>query len=368
MDAATGEVLLQRDPDLLLSPASTTKVVTAIVVLESGRSPYETLTVSKSAARAPSSKLFLRPGQTMSIRDLLYALLLSSANDASLVLAEGIGGSVERFAEMMTHKAREIGALNTRFANPHGLTAPEHFSTARDIALIFNYAMKNPVFREIVQTKTSSVNSIFPSGPTVRARQIPIRSHNRLLWDFDGALGGKTGYTLAAQWCFVGAAARNGATLIVSVLGSRSLWTDTKKLLEYGLENYEALKLMSGASMSSLINGQSATRADKSSSPLFSWAEERRLQSSLGYVLQVASFRERERAESLQKFILTSGMQASVEPAPLANGDTTYRVRVGPYAKLAEAQAAAREIENKSGFKAIVVLASPTNQPGPNPS
>jgi len=165
VDATTGQVLYQREPDLPLPPASTTKIVTAIVALESDRRGKDLLSVTKSATHVPSSKLYLRPGQAMTIDDLLYGLLLSSANDASLVLAEGIAGSVARFAEMMTNKAREIGATNSRFTNPHGLTAPEHYSTARDMALIFNYAMKNPAFREIVQTKTTSVSSVSPQRP-----------------------------------------------------------------------------------------------------------------------------------------------------------------------------------------------------------
>ena len=367
LDAATGEILFQREPDLLLPPASTTKIITALVVLESGRPLTESLTVSKTAARVPSSKLYLRPGQTMSIHDLLYALLLSSANDAGMVLAEGIGGSVERFAEMMTRKAHDISATNSHFANPHGLTAPDHYSTARDMALIFDYALKNPAFREIVQTKTSSVSSM-AAGKTVRARQIPIRNHNRMLWDFAGAIGGKTGYTLAAQRCFVGAAARNGATVIVSMLGSRDLWGESRKLLEYGLQNYEILKVASAGSGLSHANGQSARQAEKPSSALFSLDDERKVQSSLGYVLQIASFRERDRADSLQKLIVASGRQASVEPAPLPSGETTYRVRVGPYSKLVEAQEAAREIENKSGFRAIIFPAGSANQPGENPS
>ncbi|MEK7378132.1 MAG: serine hydrolase, partial [Candidatus Binatota bacterium] len=191
VDATTGQVLYQREPDLPLPPASTTKIVTAIVALESDRRGKDLLSVTKSATHVPSSKLYLRPGQAMTIDDLLYGLLLSSANDASLVLAEGIAGSVARFAEMMTNKAREIGATNSRFTNPHGLTAPEHYSTARDMALIFNYAMKNPAFREIVQTKTSSVSSV-SSAKTQKVRHIAIRNHNRLLWDFERAIGGKT--------------------------------------------------------------------------------------------------------------------------------------------------------------------------------
>lgn len=365
MDAATGEVLFEREPDVELPPASTTKVVTALVVLESGRPLSETLTVSKTATRVPSSKLYLRPGQKMSIRDLLYALLLTSANDAGMVLAEGIGGSVERFGEMMTKKAHDIGATNTRFVNPHGLTAEGHYSTVRDLALIFKYALKNPVFREIVQTKASSVSSL-QAGRSPKPRQIMVRSHNRMLWNFNGALGGKTGYTLAAQKCFVGAAARNGATVIIAMLGSRDLWGDSTKLLGYGLENYETLKIANAANGLAHTNGESF-KQERPASVLFSPDEQQRLQSAAGYILQIASFRERDRAESLQKTIAANGVRASVEPAPVPNGEITYRVRVGPYSKLTEALEAAREIETKSGFRAIILPAAPVNAMGQIP-
>jgi len=365
MDAATGEVLFEREPDLELPPASTTKVVTALVVLESGKPLSETLTVSKTATRVPSSKLYLRPGQKMSIRDLLYALLLTSANDAGMVLAEGIGGSVERFGEMMTKKARDIGATNTRFVNPHGLTAEGHYSTVRDLALIFKYALKNPVFREIVQTKASSVSSL-QAGRNPKPRPIMVRSHNRMLWNFNGALGGKTGYTLAAQKCFVGAAARNGGTVIIAMLGSRDLWGDSTKLLGYGLENFETLKVANAANGLAHTNGESL-KPERPASVLFSLDEQQRLQSAAGYVLQIASFRERDRAESLQKTIAANGVQVSVEPAPVPNGEITYRVRVGPYSKLTEALEAAREIETKSGFRAIILPAAPVNAVGQIP-
>ena len=368
VDAGSGQILFQRDSDLPLPPASTTKILTALVVLESGRSLSETLTVSKNATYVPSSKLFLRPGQMMTMRDLLYALLLSSANDASLVLAEGIGGSVERFAGMMTQKARDLGATNSRFTNPHGLTAPGHYSTAHDMALIFNYALKNPTFREIVQTKTSVVASITAAGRAARVRKIVVQNHNRLLWNFDGALGGKTGYTLAAQRCFVGSAARNGATLTVSLLGSRNLWGDTRKLLEYGLQNYETLKLAAAESGSYLANGQPPTQPEHPPSSLFSDAEAQSVKSPLGYILQIGSFRERDRAESLQKTIRAGGLQAFVESWPLNSGETTYRVRVGPYSQLGQAQAAARDIENRAGLRAIIVPAAPVAPPAERPS
>ena len=242
MDAATGKILYQKDSDLRLPPASTTKIMTAILTLESGRKLTDTLTVSKTATRVPATKLYLRPGQTLTIEDLLYGIMLSSANDASMVLAEGIGGSVEHFAELMTKRAHELGAANSHFANPHGLTAADHFSSARDLAVLFRYAMRNPTFREIVQTKISSVSSKTTVKSKTVARRISVRNHNRLLWNFDGAIGGKTGYTQAAQKCFVGAVARNGNTLIVSILGARDQWGDTKRLLEYGFDNYENLK------------------------------------------------------------------------------------------------------------------------------
>src|SRR5262245_12508284 len=242
MDASTGKILYQKEPDLRLPPASTTKVMTAILALESGHKLNESFTVSKEATRMPASKLYLRPGQSMSIEELLYGIMLASANDASVVLAEGISGSVESFAELMTKKAHYIGATNSSFTNPHGLTAPDHYSTARDLAILFRYAMRNPLFREIVQTKFSSVNSTATVRKKVVPRRISVRNHNRLLWDFDGALGGKTGYTVAAQKCFVGAVERNGITLNVSVLGARNQWGDTKRLQEYGFGKYEALK------------------------------------------------------------------------------------------------------------------------------
>lgn len=367
LDLTTGQVLYQREPDLPLPPASTTKIVTAIVALESNRRGKDLLSVTKTATRVPSSKLYLRPGQTMSVEDLLYGLLLSSANDASLVLAEGIAGSVERFAEMMTDKAREIGAANSHFTNPHGLTAPEHYSTARDMALLFNYAMKNPTFREIVRTKTSSVSSI-SAGKVRKVRHIQVRNHNRLLWSFEGAIGGKTGYTHAAQKCFVGAVSRNGVTLIVSMLGSRDLWGDTKRLLEYGLENYETLRVAARPAAPSRSGGQVAFAADKPAAPLLSWEEEKRIHSINGYLLQIASFRERERAESLQKSITEGGYPSFLEQGSLQNGETTYRVRIGPYPELSDAQEAAREIENKSGLRAIIIPAAAVTPSPEKPS
>jgi D-alanyl-D-alanine carboxypeptidase len=366
MDASTGKILYQKDADLRLPPASTTKVVTAILALESGRKLTESITVSKAATRVPASKLYLRPGQSLTIEHLLYGILLSSANDASMVLAEGLAGSVERYTELMTKKAQSIGAANSHFTNPHGLTAPDHYSTARDLAIFFRYAMKNPIFRDIVQTKLTSVtsNSIVKKRPV--ARRISVRNHNRLLWNFDGAIGGKTGYTYAAQKCFVGAVARNGVTLIVSILGARDQWGDTRRLLEYGFDNYQTLETQPAGKTSN--NGEQVQiRSERiSANPLV--PPEANPKAVDGYLLQIGSFRERDRAESLVKQFSADGFDAFVETVLLAGGQTTYRVRVGPYAELAEAQDIAQEIFQRSGLRALIFPAPPVGQTADNPS
>lgn len=368
MDVKTGKVLYQKDADFRLPPASTTKITTAIVTLESGRKPKELLTVTKGATRVPASKLYLQPGQTISIEDLLYGVLLSSANDAAMVLAETIGGSVEGFAEMMTYKAHEIGATNTHFSNPHGLTAPDHYSTARDLAVIFRYAMNNPTFRQIVQTKISSVKSIVPGRKKARTRLISVRNHNRLLWNFDGAIGGKTGYTHAAQKCFVGAVERDGATLIVSLLGSRDLWGDTRRLLEYGFQNYDTLKAATQTPGRTGMSEQAFTRPDRLAALISRPEERENVNAADGYILQLASFREKERAESLRRQILDKGFEAFLEKTELSKGEIAYRVRVGPYPALLEAQEMAQEILIKSGYRALILPAQAPREASDNPS
>jgi D-alanyl-D-alanine carboxypeptidase (penicillin-binding protein 5/6) len=366
MDAATGKILYQKDPDLRLPPASTTKVVTAIVALESGRKLSELITVSKAATRVPASKLYLRPGQTITLEHLLYGILLSSANDASMVLAEGLAGSVERYTDLMTKKAHDIGALNSNFTNPHGLTAPDHYSTARDLAILFRYAMKNAIFREIVQTKISSVSSNSIVRKKNVARRISVRNHNRLLWNFDGAIGGKTGYTFAAQKCFVGAVARNGMTLIVSILGARDQWGDTKRLLEYGFDNYQALETQPAGKTTA--SEQVHVRTDPISTGLVAPPVNNKPNVSDGYLLQVGSFRDPERAESLIKQFSADGFEAFVETISLAGGQKAYRVRVGPYAELLEAQEIAQEILHKSGLRVLIIPAPAGRQNPDNPS
>ncbi len=322
MNADTGAVLFERRAELGLPPASTTKVVTALVALEH-KQLHDHLPVSRTASKVNSLKLGLRPGQTMSVQDLLYGALLYSANDATVVLAEGIGESVEGFAEMMTQKARQLGAENSHFKNPHGLTARGHYSSAKDLALIFNHAMENPDFRTIVQTKWKKVY-LFAAGKMKRVKTLPLRNKNRLLWNYKGAMGGKTGYTRAARKCYVGAATRDGVTLVVSVLGSRNLWRDTKRLLEFGFKN-----------------------------------KSRSIDSSAAFMIQVASFRDKDRAESLRNKIAKGGYKTYVHKFDPQHGETAYRVRIGPYSQWNHAKRVARKLEHKRGMKPMIFLASP---------
>jgi D-alanyl-D-alanine carboxypeptidase len=291
----------------------------------------------------------------MSIEELLYGIMLASANDASVVLAEGISGSVESFAELMTKKAHDIGATNSNFTNPHGLTAPDHYSTVRDLAILFRYAMRNPLFRDIVQTKFSSVNSTAMVRKKVVPRRISVRNHNRLLWDFEGALGGKTGYTMAAQKCFVGAVQRNGITLIISILGARDQWGDTKRLLAYGFDNYDSLKAASpAAGKSAGVEASAAGRGERSGGVTVLGTESR-VKAADGFVLQIGSFRERDRAELLAQQLRDKGFESVIELAVLARGESSYRVRVGPFGDLNLAQEAAQAIVAKSGHRPVIL-------------
>lgn len=231
VDNQTGEVLWERNADTALPPASTTKVLTAMVALRSGRLE-DSFLVSGEAAKEPPSKIHLREGWRLRLLDLIYAILLNSANDASVVIAEGIAGSVPAFAELMNAQAQRLGATNSNFVNPNGLPAADHYSTARDLATLFSVAARDPVFDRIVSTQAIP---IIPTEGAVRA--INLRTHNRLLnAGLPYEVVGKTGWTIAAKRCFVGAARIDGRELIVAVLGARDLWGDVRKLIEFGFD------------------------------------------------------------------------------------------------------------------------------------
>lgn len=232
VDAETGQVLFEKNADTPRPPASTTKIMTAMLLLEHC-APDEMIEASKRAEATEGSSLHLKAGEKVSARHMLYALLLRSANDGSVAVAEHIAGSEAKFAEMMTERARQLGATNTTFTNCNGLNDPRHRTTARDLATLARHALKYPEFAEAVKTRYATIERSTDSKDTV------LKNHAKLLWKFPGADGVKTGYTLAAGKCFVGSATWNGWRLISVVLNSGDIVGETSALLKYGFTAYE---------------------------------------------------------------------------------------------------------------------------------
>jgi D-alanyl-D-alanine carboxypeptidase (penicillin-binding protein 5/6) len=247
MDAETGTILASRNPEQRLPMASTTKMMTALIALERGQLD-ETVTVSEEAAYQEGSSMYTSPGETYTLEEMLYGLLLNSGHDAAWAIAEHVAGSVPEFVELMNEKALELGATNTHFANPSGLPDPEHYSTARDLALIAQAALARSDFSRLVATKAQEVP--WP----VKGENKLLINHNRLLWRYDGADGVKTGYTNEARQCLVASATREERRLIAVILKSEgnSVWTDAEKLLDYGFANFENRTLVrAGESLAS---------------------------------------------------------------------------------------------------------------------
>lgn len=222
IDALSGRALFSRSPDTPRQPASTIKVITGMIAIDSLRNK-ERVSVSKKAARQPRSKVYLDPRKTYYANDLINAVLLASANDASVALAEKIAGSEKSFAQLMTSRARSWGARSTICKTASGLTAKGQKTTARDLATIFRRAMNNKEFASrMKRTKIRTTEGKL------------LRNHNKALWQIDGALAGKTGYTNAARQTYVGKFKRGRREIILAIMGSESMWTDIKRLVSYG--------------------------------------------------------------------------------------------------------------------------------------
>lgn len=255
MDAESGRVLYGKNEEDVLPMASTTKIMTLLVALEQGKMD-DVVTVSSYAAGMPDVQLNIREGERYYLKDLLYSLMLESHNDSAVAIAECVGGSIEGFAQLMNQKAKEIGCENTTFITPNGLDATAtmtdkdgmekevmHSTTAKDLAKIMSYCITESeykdAFLEITQTPTYTFSDL--DGD----RTFSCRNHNSFLYMMDGALSGKTGFTGKAGYCYVGALKREDKTLVVALLAcgwpnnKTYKWKDSKKLMEYGLENYE---------------------------------------------------------------------------------------------------------------------------------
>ena len=226
MDAESGRVLFEKNAREKRPIASITKLMTALVAVESGRCMEETVTVRAEWTGIEGSSIYLRAGETVTFETLLYGLLLNSGNDAAVAVASHCAGSIDTFVEQMNHRARGLGMENTHFSDPSGLSDDGHYSTAYDMALLAEACCKNEVVAKIMATKCA----VFGTRS--------FTNHNKLLWRYKGCIGMKTGFTEAAGRTLVSGACRNGRTLIAVTLNAPNDWKDHASLLDYGFETF----------------------------------------------------------------------------------------------------------------------------------
>ena len=230
----TDSFIYSKNADQRLPMASTTKIMTALVALENS-DLCDIVEIDDSATNIEGSSAYLKKGDVLTIEELLYALLLQSANDAAVAIACHVSGNIESFSGLMNEKARSLGLTDTHFDNPHGLDSDEHYTTARDLALIAAEALKNSIFKTIVSTYQKSF--------TTEQRSRTYVNHNKLLRIYDGCIGIKTGYTKRSGRCLVSAAEKDGLTFISVTLDAPSDWNDHATLLNYGYERLECITL-----------------------------------------------------------------------------------------------------------------------------
>ena len=240
----TGEVVYGSDEHTKLPMASTTKIMTALVVLEN-TDVGETVTVPSEAVGVEGSSAYLMKGEKITVIDLLYALMLESANDAATALAVYTGGDVDSFVAMMNDKARQIGMADTNFVNPHGLDDSEHYSTAYDMALLCDYAMDNETFADITASYRYETESRL------------FVNHNRLLKTCEGVIGGKTGFTKRSGRCLVSVARRDGVTMCAVTLNDPNDWKDHSSLYDAAFDMYAQIQLKGGEYDIPVVNGKS---------------------------------------------------------------------------------------------------------------
>lgn len=248
IDSETGKVLYEKNADEKRFPASTTKTMTGLLTVEHGKLD-EIITIGKNPplVEIGSSQIYLVPGEQLTMEQLLYALMLESANDAAVAIAEHISGSVEEFAKLMNSKAGELGASSTNFVNPHGLHNDNHYTTARDLSIIAKHAMRLEKFRNVVK----EVKYIIPKTNKQEERNY-ITNSNKLIWEiydqfrYEYATGIKTGYTAKAKQCLVGSAKKGDLELISVVMGAegQNVYSDTVNLFEYGFANFQIVDIL----------------------------------------------------------------------------------------------------------------------------
>lgn len=247
IESESGDVIMELNASSRLPMASTTKIMTALVALELS-SPDTVLTVDAAAVGAEGSSVYLSAGEKLTLEQLLYALLLESANDAALAIAIGLCGSVEDFSARMNRKATELGLTDTHFVNPHGLDDEAHYTTAYELAVIAQAALKNPMFATIVSTRRATI----PHGELDEGRL--LINHNKLLRTYGDCIGVKTGYTTRSGRCLVSAATRDGVTLIAVTLNASNDWQAHADMLDYGFSRYRSVMLADADSYRSRLS------------------------------------------------------------------------------------------------------------------
>ena len=225
MDAQTGRVLYEKDAHSRSLIASTTKIMTALIICEQCN-VLDRMRIPKEAVGIEGSSMYLKEGEVLTIQELLYGMMLHSGNDAAVALAIYCGGTVEGFAQLMNDKAHDLGMKNSHFVNPNGLDAPEHYSTAADLAIVSAYALNNPIFAKTVSCKSVKVGERY------------LTNHNKLLWRLEGANGVKTGYTKAAGRILVSGAKRDGRQLVCVTINDPDDWNDHCALLNQAFSRF----------------------------------------------------------------------------------------------------------------------------------
>ena len=261
MDATTGRILEQKNSSNRALIASTTKIMTALIVCEQSN-VLDRVRIPKEAVGIEGSSIYLKEGEVLTVQELLYGMMLHSGNDAATALAIYCGGTVGGFVQLMNDKVRDLGLTGTRFANPHGLDASDNYSTAADLAVLTAYAMENPIFAKTVSTKSIKI-----SGRS-------LRNHNKLLWVLDGADGVKTGYTRAAGRILVSSATRQGRRLICVTISAPDDWNDHKVLMERGFSEFDVCQLIADGQViaSAEVAGGQAGTADLVAAEDFSYS------------------------------------------------------------------------------------------------
>ena len=240
MDVATGQVLYSKKPHYKRPNASTTKIMTAILLIENAKMT-DKVTASKNACKTRFTSIHLKPGEKITVKDLLMALMIRSANDAAVATAEHVAGSVSKFAKMMNKKAKAIGCKNTNFVTPNGLHDKNHYSTALDLCLMARYAFRYPVFNEAIRTRKHTLDS-----RTVNREDLVVFTKQKFMKEYSGADGVKSGYVKQAGYCYVGSATRENWRLVSCVLKSDNAGKDTAALMDYGFNNFTPITVAKG--------------------------------------------------------------------------------------------------------------------------